>query len=503
MRTYRSYIRIHLKVILIVNIKVLGEKEKFNKVVWQKIRAEINQLERIHEQREKELQLINEGLKKEINTLQEIMSNTGNKSKANVNIKSIPVERLISNLKAQIEQQNKDYIRFADKYNQISIQLKEEKKANIELTQEISEHKLKLLTIEEMKKKIKLAEQQATAAEDIALAKIAEMEIEIERVQAEHTLEKKELIENSEQLNKEKVNAELKVEELFKIYNEKIELAEEKVVELTKCTEMLLSKGKEQEENMKTKVLEISKGFISLQEELECNNIQISNQCEDDMKRKNELTKVIEHAIKKLEDGRLKTNLSALCNAHQKDIKILQEQLRIKEDEIKALSNKGGKTVMSILNDSNRSYENFMNEVGEIRLALEHCAANSKRQLESDLLERLIQENNILKKELAFYSENNIEMLKAQLMHTQIELKELKKVAFTNEQINTQNKSQKVNSSSELDRAKVEILRLNAENEALLNENKEMKEYYMNVIGQLEDTLATRSIQLQSISRKL
>lgn len=482
------------------SLKVSREKENFNKTMWQKIREEMDQVERMHARREEELQLVNQGLQREVEVLEEVVK-SGKKRETAKEV-SVPLDRVAASLRTQLEQQKKDCMKFAELYNQTAIQLKEEKQANMELVQKFSERHMKLLTIEEMGGKITLAEQQAAATEKIALAKIAELQTEASRLQAEHAAEKKQLLENSQLLAKEKENIETQLEELLRLYNEKLEVAQEKIAELSNCTERLLSESKTKEEKLNSHFMELVKGFLDLQKDLEHNNTQSLN-IKGNLKR-DDIKKTIEEALKKLEDGRLRAKLPALCAAHQKDIKVLKEQLAIKEGEVAALSkiSNGNNSHFDFIKQSNKNYECFMSELERMRIALETCAASSK-QPEFSALQRLLQENSNLKHELALHYETNIEMLRAELVQTQIELREIRKAALVSDELSAQGKSRGVVSSSELDRAKVEILKLTAENEGLLNELKEVKEYYMNLVGQLEKSLAAKLRQLQSVSSML
>eukprot|EP01022_Parablepharisma_sp_SALTPOND_P004325 TRINITY_DN120099_c0_g1_i1.p1 TRINITY_DN120099_c0_g1~~TRINITY_DN120099_c0_g1_i1.p1 ORF type:complete len:911 (-),score=199.95 TRINITY_DN120099_c0_g1_i1:2871-5603(-) len=375
--------------------------------------------------------------------------------------------------------------------------------------------------MEEINRKIALAEQHAKTSEEIAAARIAEKEVEVKRVKAECMNEKKMLLGEYQNLVKEKARIESELEEKSKWYKEKMELNQEEIADLSKCVKVLLDRGEYQKVVLRNRCIEIGKMFMEMHREFERREGEISKQAEILSKKRNEIENMLEDLSRKFENSLVGKDLATFRTLYERDIDILKGQLAVKDKEISALRetkltkvNSSRKNITDVVgemlkfvDDSYKNEEDFLNTISEVKVALEKLVEVQENEAASQMLEKILEENNKLKSGLAKASRSNAETLRAELVQTQLELEKAKKVIYSNNSL-IQNLEEKLSTSykkespSELHRAKIEILRLNSENEALIAENNKLNEYYTNAIAQLEQSLAQRSEQYQEISSK-
>jgi len=489
------------------------------------MKEEVDKLNSLYSHRENELNLINQGLQNEVNALKQMLINYhSNTESVNSELKNslyFSEEHFssIENYKIQFEQYKSDLIKFTELYEKSQSELKNMQSQNLEIISKISNQQILQISNEEIQRKMHDADEKIRVSEQICEQKILEKDAEISRLKHEFLREKKNLITACQNLRNEKTRIENLNNENIEKFNEKIKNQQFEIYELSNCIKILLEQGEQQKSIIKMRCFEVNENLIEMANEYKENNENLLK-LSDIVKVKNEeIEKMINSHIEKLKIG-TNINIDELQKMYEKELENLKSQILVKDKEIRNLKdsklcpNTPRKNITECMNelyafiDNSRENEQlFLKDINEIKEELQKCT-NTIEFGQSKSGTFLLKENEELRNELEKINEklNNFENLQLNFEELKLEFEKLQNINSSNNdliqslQYELISKSPQKPVSADIQKAKIEILRLSTENEELLNENSKLKEIYENKIMESDQKYEKRNLQFNELS---
>ncbi len=515
-------LEIELKAFKTTSAATMGQvtdKDRFYNALRTQLVEEIERLERTHKQREEEMMIENNNLQAEIESLNHFLNEAKKKEcdlelsfKKQLEAALSERDASISSLKEQLAEEK---VR-ADDYLYKLNDSKEELKSLQEQAQTCSKSKLDEMLrtqqdeLEAEKRKFLT---QLKRVEELSQEKLAERNDAIKGMELQLTEELKVADQKYRTAISEKRSLEAQLKTFLESSQEKEARLKSQCDSLETTLNLLLGEGLSKETHVKALVAQLTAELLELQKTFDQREQDLTEDAKKIVEERRAVQETIDKAYAEISRNVAPQEFANVYEAQKRELEFTLRELAEKSAELGELKDKeaaGLKGSRKAISATLDSFQNFMKKSKQVedklRGELKALVAAVKKADESHTLEEeattaqvaaLNEELKKLRIELrnrdAQNYEEKIVALETALMKVQSELEGSKKILLAHidtinaleDRIKLKGESEAFDKDDEMVRIKMENLRLNSENAALLSGKQKMETHYADEIQKL------------------
>eukprot|EP01022_Parablepharisma_sp_SALTPOND_P018497 TRINITY_DN3024_c0_g1_i1.p1 TRINITY_DN3024_c0_g1~~TRINITY_DN3024_c0_g1_i1.p1 ORF type:complete len:1037 (-),score=207.38 TRINITY_DN3024_c0_g1_i1:7357-10467(-) len=512
-------LEIELKAVKSTNMPMQGDKDRYYNALRTQLVEEIERLERTHKQREDEMLIENNNLQAEIESLQHAV-NDAKKRECDLEfsfkkqLEAALAER--DNIINLLQEELREEKARADNYLYKLNDCKEELRSAEEKSKEFNKEKLQELIriqqeeIEGEKKRLSI---QLKLSEELAKEKIAERNEALKTVEFQMNEELKMIDQKYRTALTEKRALESQLKSLLETTQVREERLRSECEKLEETLKALLGEGQVKESHVRVLVAELAKELLELQQSFDKREADLVADSKKIMDERKFVEAAIEKAYAEVNKLVVPEEFANIYEAQRKELELVLKEVANKSKELDELREKeaaGFKGSRKVLSATLDNLQMFMRrskqtedklksdlkalvmsvkKADESHTAEEEAAATQVATLNDELKKLRIE----LRTREAQQYEEKITALETELVRTQQELEASKKILLAHidtintleDRIKLKEEAENFDKDDEMVRIKMENLRLNSENAALLSGKQKMETHYTDQIQKL------------------